>query len=167
MKFIGCFNKEKSDNRPLLVQEKPGFRLGIATDTKAAGSHAAHVAKEHYEAWLRGDESSADTPFKRDYFAIAVGGGNTVKFEYKALLKNHLDDINWLDHVRFFFLEESCQEENWGSAREALESTFIRPLAKALIAAHGKDVIAQRLGLVRSASGRAIAQRIVELMTFP
>lgn len=167
MNFSRCFNREKSDNRPRLVQEQPGFRLGIATDTKAAGSHAAHIAKEHYEAWLRSDESSADSPFKRDYFTIAVGGGNTVKYEYKALLKNHLDDINWLDHVRFFFLEESCQEENWRSAREALESTFIRPLAKALLAEHGKEVLTERLGLVRSASGRAIAQSMVERMTFP
>lgn len=159
-------DKPKAEDKPLLVQEGPGFHLGISQEIDATGSHAAHLAKEKYDAWLESDGLGVDHPFKRDYFTIAVGGGNTVKHEYKALLREHSRDINWLEHVRFFFLEESCSEKGWESARDALVATLIKPLAKEMIDQHGVVWVTRRLGLRRSASRKKILQRILEVMTF-
>jgi len=125
--ILSGLSKKKAGTRPLLVQEQPGFHLGIAPDLSATSRHAASIVKDKYEVWLDGEASNVGSGFKRDYFTVAVGGGNTVKSEYKALLRYHADDINWLDHVRFFFLEESCNEKGWESAQEGLVSNFLGP----------------------------------------
>jgi 6-phosphogluconolactonase/glucosamine-6-phosphate isomerase/deaminase len=163
----GVARKKQRGGKPLLVQEQAGFYLGITPDIRATGRHAAQIAKEKYRDWLVGEGGRGDTAFKRQYFTIGVGGGNTVKNEYKALLRYYFDDINWLDHVRFFFLEETCNEENWEGTRDTLVATLIVPLAKRLIATRGARELAQRLKLKRSASRADIIGRVVEVMTLP
>lgn len=152
---------------PSLVQEQPGFHLGISPEIKATGRHAAHVALEKYQSWLAEGGKRGDTAFRREYFTIAVGGGNTVKNQYKALLKFHFDDINWLKHVRFFFLEETCNARNWESSRHALVTTLIEPMARRLIATEGARGLAVQLGLKSNASRRRIIEAVVDEMTFP
>lgn len=152
---------------PLLVQEQPGFHLGIAPEIKTTGRHAAQIALEKYQAWLARGKKQDDTAFKREYFTIAVGGGNTVKNEYTALLRNHFDAINWLEHVRFFFLEETCNASNWESSRHALVTTLIEPLARRLIATEGTRELAEQLGLAPRASKQQIIQAVVDAMTIP
>ncbi len=159
--------KKKEQDKPLLVQEQAGFHLGIAPDIQAAGRHAAEIARGKYRTWLAEKGSADDTPFRKDHFTIGVGGGNTVKNEYKALLKYHFHHFNWLDHVRFFFLEETLNEAGWEGTRESLVATFIVPLAKKLIATRGARELARKLKLERGASRRAIIERIVEIMIFP
>jgi 6-phosphogluconolactonase/glucosamine-6-phosphate isomerase/deaminase len=165
--ILNCRPRQKGDDKPLLVQEGPGFHLGIAPEIITTGRHAAHFARARYGDWLDGDRSRFDSQFKRDYFTIAVGGGNTVKFEYRALLKYHAYDINWLEHVRFFFLEESCNEKNRESSRDGLVSTFLAPLANALITRHGTLEITQKLGLGPRSSNDEIVRRLEQVMIFP
>ena len=163
----GIARKKKRGGKPLLVQEQAGFHLGITPDIRATGRHAAQIAKEKYRDWLAGEGGRGDTAFKRQYFTIGVGGGNTGKNEYKALLRYYFDDFNWLDHIRFFFLEETCNEENWEGTRDALVATLIVPLAKRLVATRGARELAQKLKLKPTASRAAIIDRIIEEMTFP
>jgi 6-phosphogluconolactonase/glucosamine-6-phosphate isomerase/deaminase len=163
----GIARKKKRGGKPLLVQEQAGFHLSITPDIRATGRHAAQIAKEKYRDWLAGEGGRGDTAFKRQYFTIGVGGGNTVKNEYKALLRYYFDDFNWLDHIRFFFLEETCNEENWEGTRDALVATLIVPLAKRLVATRGARELAQKLKLKPTASRAAIIDRIIEEMTFP
>jgi len=162
-----CPGARRGGDKSLLVQEQVGFHLGITPEIKATGRQAAQLARDKYEAWLKSDRSDSDSPFKSDHFTIAVGGGNTVKAEYKALLELHARDINWLDHVRIFFLEDSCNEKQWESARGALVSHFIAPLAKILVTRYGKGDICIKLQLEPSASRKKIIRRILETMTFP
>ncbi len=159
--------RKKAVEKPLLVQEEPGFHLGISPDIRATGRHAAQVARDKYESWLAAGESRGETAFKRQHFTIAVGGGNTVKNEYKALLKHHFDHIDWLEHIRFFFLEETCNEKDWQATRDSLVATFIVPLSRKLIAAQGSRDLAQKLGLRLNASKADITAKIVDLMTYP
>lgn len=162
-----CLGRLKGEGRPLLVQEQPGFHLGIAPEIITTGRHAAQFASEKYKAWRDGDRSRFDSQFRRDYFTIAVGGGKTIKFEYRALLKYHARDIDWLEHVRFFFLEESCNASNWESSRHTLLSEFLAPLANALITRHGTLEISRKLGLGPRASHGEIVRRIEQLMIQP
>jgi len=157
----------KDGGESTLVQEQVGFHLGIAPEIKATGRQAARVAKERYDAWLASPGSPDDTEFKRQYFTIAVGGGNTVKNEYKALLKYHFYDIDWLEHIRFFFLEETCNAPNWQSTRVCLVDTLLEPLARKLIASEGSHALTKTLDLKRDASREEIVERMVEVMTVP
>jgi len=157
----------KDGGTPPLVQEGAGFHLGIAPGIRAAARHAALIISEQYVDWLTGGEQLGNTSFRNSHFTIAVGGGNTVKNQYKALLKYHAHDIDWLAHVRFFFLEETCNVRNRESARDTLVSTFIEPLARHLTATHGARQVARALGLKRDASHADIRQQVVETMTFP
>ncbi len=159
--------RRKSFEKPLLVQETAGFNLSISPEIRTTGRHAAQIAAEKYEAWLSGEGPPEDTDFKEQYFTIAVGGGNTVKNEYKALLKHHFHDIDWLEHVRFFFLEETCNAQNWESTRTGLATTFLAPLARKLIASKGTRELTETLDLQRGASREEIVQRVMEVMTYP
>lgn len=164
--LFGRFRSRKRSGEAALVQERAGFHLGINPEIMATAQHAAQLLADKYREWLDGSERRRGSRFRRDYFAIAVGGGNTVKFEYRALLKQHARDIDWLAHVRFFLLEESCNEPEWESSRDALVSAFIAPLAAELIGRNGGREIAERLGLPPRASQEDIVQRMQGLMVF-
>jgi 6-phosphogluconolactonase/glucosamine-6-phosphate isomerase/deaminase len=159
--------RRRGDDGPALVQEQPGFYLGIAPDMRAAARDAARFAADRYAAWLDARGNPGETEFRKRHFTIAVGGGNTVKNEYKALLKYHVRDFDWIDHVRFFLLEETCNTSNWESARDGLVSTFIEPLARRLIVTRGARELTEQLELGRGASYEEITRRIVERMVFP
>lgn len=149
-----------------LVQENPGFYLSISTGLKGAGHHAARITAELYHRWLKSDWSKVDSQFKCQHFTIAVGGGNTVKAHYQALLEQQAHSIDWLDRVRFFFLEESTSMQGWESSRDALLNAFIQPLASRLLDHHGSAAVTARLGLQRRASGEAIVQSMLDRMVY-
>lgn len=149
------------------VQEAAGFHLGIGKSLTAAGDAAADFFRARYQVWLERGWAGVETRFKCQHFTVAVGGGNTVKAQYRALLKHHLDDIDWLQHVRFFFLEECCGEVSWESAQLALGSTFLEPLAARLIAQHGRSDIASRLQLPADSDAAEITRAVISTMTVP
>ena len=149
------------------VQEHSGFHLEISRNLEDTGTAATAFLKTRYDAWLDRGWASVDTRFKYDYFTVAVGGGKTMKTQYQALLEEHSHDIDWLEHVRFFFLEESSGEESWESSRLSLADAFITPLAAMLMEQCGQDSIAGRLGLEARATPGEITQAIIELMTHP
>lgn len=165
---LGLFAKRAATAEPQgpsLVQEEPGFHLDISRDVTAAGTHAAHMFKQRYDAWLNNDWGGVGSQFKYHYFSVAVGGGNTVKAEYRALLEHNSLDIDWLEHVRFFFMEESTREKNWESSRDSLVKAFIEPLVEKLFDAHGAGPLTQKLDLEPNASFQAIVRRMLAVMT--
>lgn len=166
---IGLFSKSRDKAKPpasRLVQENPGFYLSISTDLKGAGSHAARITADLYQRWLKSDWSKVESHFKCQHFTIAVGGGNTVKAHYQALLDEHALGIDWLERVRFFFLEASTPMPGWESSRDALVNAFIQPLACRLLDRHGSAAITARLGLQRRASAEAIVKAMLDRMVY-
>ena len=89
-----------------LVQEEAGIHVGISPDLKEAAKQAAGLLQRSYQRWLERGRFAAWGRYKRHHFTIAVGGGNTIKAEFAAWLDYHYGDIDWLGHVRFFFLED-------------------------------------------------------------
>lgn len=168
---IGWFarktDRAKKNRLPALVQEGPGFYLGISRNSTEAGKHAARELAKRYDDWIDGGWRSAETQFKCDHFTIAVGGGNTVKAQYQALLADHGLSIDWLQHVRFFFLEGSSDNSGWESSRTALLQAFIRPLASKLRVHLGNAELTERLCLARSASSHDIEQAMQQRMVYP
>ncbi len=164
---VGLFRRAKPKlPASRLVQENPGFYLSISTDLDATGHHAAKMTAERYQRWLKSDWSRVDSQFKCQHFTIAVGGGNTVKAHYQALLEQQAHSIDWLERVRFFFLEESTPLPGWESSRDALVNAFIQPLAGRLLDHHGSAAVTARLGLQRRASGEAIVQSMLDKMVY-
>jgi len=148
------------------VQEVAGFHLGIEKSLAEAGGAAAAFFRDRYQVWLERGWAGVETLFKCQYFTVAVGGGNTVKAQYRALLKHHAEDIDWLQHVRFFFLEECCGEQRWESGHLALSRAFLEPLAERLMA-RDRPALTARLQLPADASSAAITGAVIAKMTFP
>ena len=149
------------------VQEHSGFHLEISKNLDETGKAATAFFKSRYDAWLERGWAGVDTRFKCEYFCVAVGGGHTMKAQYRALLKEHACDIDWLEHVHFFFLEESSGEKTWESSRLSLILSFITPLATRLVEKAGQGSIATQLGLQHGASVEKITQALIEKMTHP
>jgi 6-phosphogluconolactonase/glucosamine-6-phosphate isomerase/deaminase len=165
MKFPASRNRRAS-NQPLLTQEEAGFYLGIGANLDATGEQAAATLLEKYRSWHKAGRNRAETAFKSRHFCIAVGGGNTVKAVYRALLELHANDINWIEDVRFFFLEESTGEKNWVSAADSLAASFIRPLTDKLIRRYGINRINRMLGLKYPVMEEDLAEQLVEVMLY-
>lgn len=166
---LGVFARGKVSDEadaPQLAQEKPGFYLDIAADVNDAGRHAAYMVKSNYDAWMDSDWGEVDSQFKYDYFTIAVGGGNTVKSEYRALLDKYAIDIDWIQYVRFFFLEESSNDSNWESSCFSLLTDFLRPLAGKLISHYGASEIAGYLGIPNRSSEDDIVAAMLDTMVY-
>ena len=151
--------------QPVVVQEEAGFHLCIAPEIRVAARHAARCLLEQYVLWREG--GAGPTPFTRRHFTIAVGGGNTVKNLYHALLAYHFRDIDWLGHVRFFLIEETWGGSRRESPRASLQSDLIGPLSRKLIIARGADAMRDSLGLAPDASYESIADRLAEVMLQP
>ncbi len=160
-------SKLPDDLAPVLVQEGTGFHLSISMHLDAAARHAASMVKERYDLWLEDERERGATEFTRSYFTIAVGGGNTVKAEFRDLIEHHAFDIDWIQHVRFFFLEESSGEASWESAKTSLIDAFLRPLLDKLAGRHGIKTIAARLELEPAAKKKGVIQALIETMTHP
>ena len=154
-------------NSSVLVQEEAGIHVGISPDLPKTAQHAASVMLEKYQRWMKRGRYDAWGRYKRHHFVIAVGGGNTLKAQYRAMVDNHHADIDWLNHVRFFFLEESSGEKNWASAEQSLIMNFIVPLAQRLIKTKGLRTIAGDLKLDFPADEDDIIDQMIANMINP
>jgi 6-phosphogluconolactonase/glucosamine-6-phosphate isomerase/deaminase len=144
MSQFKCNRQEKPS---VLIREEAGIHVSISRDLTEAARHSASILTEKYLLWLERDRFSDWGGYKRNRFTIAVGGGNTVKAQYKAWLDHCHRDINWIKHVRFFLLEASSGDENWESAETSLISNFIVPLVQKLIKSKGINTVANSLAM--------------------
>ena len=171
---LGTFARAKGDKSPpwILAQERAGFHLGIATDLHETAIHAAMLTKNKYDEWRKQIPAENETEYKRRFFTIAVGGGNTLKAHYEALLELHAFDIRWIEDVRFFFLEESSGEKGWESPQQALIDNFLRPLAHKLTTSKIAQALAGSLDMDLLAENTIvenedIINKMIELMICP
>lgn len=153
--------------KPVLVQEEAGIHVGISADLPEAARHAAGIFYQNYQHWLSKGRFSAWGRYKRKHFAVAVGGGNTMKAQYQALVQEHHANIDWFRHVRFFLLEESSGEKNWESAENSLVINFIMPLAEKLLRTRGVRRLADDLGLPLPLDQDDVIDHLVSAMTHP
>jgi 6-phosphogluconolactonase/glucosamine-6-phosphate isomerase/deaminase len=156
--------KVKNPESSVLIQEEVGFHMGISANLVDTAHHAANIVSKNYTRWLRHSHDEASGEYKQKYFTIAVGGGNTVKAEYRALLKHHCHSIDWIKHVRFFFLEESSGEKKRESSRDTLIVEFLSPLASRLIKENRPRTVAAELGLDWPANKDEIIECMIETM---
>ena len=150
-----------------LVQEEAGIHVGISPDLVAAARHASAVMAEKYRLWWHGGRFAVWDHYKCYYFTVAVGGGNTLKAQYKTMVNELYDEIDWINHVRFFFLEESSGEPKWESPEQSLRQNFIVPLAQKLVKTRGVRALAQELKLDSTADLDDIIDRLVSTLVNP
>ena len=148
----------------VLIQEDAGFHLGISQDLNETGRHVASVLKQHYDRWLENGWDRAGSAYKHIHFTVAVGGGNTVKAVYRALLDQHLFEIEWLQHVRFFFLEDSSGENKWESAQKSLLANFIAPLCDSYVRRHGLVTLLEKMELPNTLTQKQLLGHIAGIM---
>ena len=158
---------QRDSTSAVLVQEEPGIHVSISADLPQTAQHAASILHDKYQAWQKRERFSAWGLYKRTHFTVAVGGGNTVKAQYRAMVDSYHADIDWLQHVRFFFLEESSGESNWESAENSLIMNFIVPLAKALIRSRGLLSMVDELDLASHADEDDVIDRMISCMVNP
>ena len=158
---------QRDSSSSVLVQEEAGMHVSISADLPEAAQHAASILNDKYQAWQQRDRFAAWGLYKRTHFTVAVGGGNTVKAQYRAMVDSYHADIDWLQHVRFFFLEESSGESNWESAENSLIMNFIVPLATALIRSRGLLSMLDELDLASHADEDDVIDRMISLMVNP
>lgn len=157
--------KDKDEvSSSVLIQEDAGFHLGISPDLDETGRHVASVLKQHYDRWLESGWERADSAYKHIHFTIAVGGGNTVKAVYRALLDQYLFDVEWLQYVRFFFLEESSGENKWESAQKSLLNNFIEPLCASYIRRDGLVYLLEKMELPNTLTQKQLLGHMAEIM---
>jgi 6-phosphogluconolactonase/glucosamine-6-phosphate isomerase/deaminase len=160
-------SRRRKAQAPELIQEESGIHVAISGNLDSAARHCAEVMRSQYKRWLQRDRQAAWGQYKRHYFTVAVGGGNTIKSVYRAWLTDHHSDIDWIRHTRFFLLEESSGEPGWESAENSLVVNFIAPLAGVLIRQKGKNVVARALSLALSASLDDIIEEMIARMVHP
>ena len=159
--------RTRASQLPTLVQEEAGIHVGISRDLDGAARHCADVMFKQYRSWRRRDRHAAWGQYKRRYFTIAVGGGNTVKAVYSAWLNEHHSDIDWLKHVRFFLLEETSGEPGREGVENSLVINFIVPLAHKLIKHKSKNVVARSLGLESPVDADDVIEAMIATMINP
>lgn len=164
---LAGYNRKDQTESPILVQEEAGCHVGISNDLDKAARHAASIMQQRYDEWLAGQRFTAWGTYKRKYFTIAVGGGNTIKAKYAAWLEKHHSSIDWIGHVRFFFLEESSGERGWESAETSLVMNFLLPLAQKLTRMRGKAALASSLQLEGDIDTDDIIDAMVARMVNP
>ena len=120
--------RKKKEEKPVLIREESGIQVGISHDLVTAARHSASHMSTQYHNWLNRNRHTAWGNYKQCYFTVAVGGGNTMKANYDSWLTYHHSDIDWISHLRFFFLEESSGERGWESAENSLVIHFIEPI---------------------------------------
>jgi len=165
---VGALARKRKPRNPessVLIQEEVGFHMGISANLADTAQHAANTVSRNYAHWLKHDYDQASSRYKRRHFTIAVGGGNTVKAEYQALLEHHCSSIDWIEHVRFFFLEESSGEKNWQSSQDSLIEEFLLPLASKLIKYNRPRTVAGKLGLAWPVDEDEIFDCMIDTMT--
>ncbi|MEP5567473.1 MAG: 6-phosphogluconolactonase [Halioglobus sp.] len=150
-----------------LIQEETGIHVGISASLELAAKQAAQMLQEQYDHWLDRGRFQAWGHYKRDYFTIAVGGGNTIKSQYNAWLNHHHNSIDWLRYARFYFLEETTGESGWESAEQSLIMNFIVPLAEKLRKQRGIRALARRLALPQTADQDDIIEAMISKLVHP
>ena len=150
-----------------LVQEEAGIHVGIAADLGEASRHAANIFAQKYQQWVERERFASWGHFKRQHFTVAVGGGNTLKAQYGAMIDELDVAIDWIGHVRFFLLEDSSGEPGRESPEQTLITHFIVPLAHKLIKARGSRALAKQLSLNASTDQDAIIDHLVATMVYP
>lgn len=161
------FGMDAATTSSRLVKEEVGFHISIAADLPNAARHASSHFAACYHRWLKHDRFAAWGHYKRQYFTVAVGGGNTIKAQYQAMVDELESDVDWIGHVRFFFLEESSGEAGWESAEHSLVANFIVPLARRLIYEKGLNVLARELNLGITPDEDAIIDGMVRKLVNP
>jgi 6-phosphogluconolactonase/glucosamine-6-phosphate isomerase/deaminase len=151
----------------VLIQEEAGMHVGISADLPEAARHAAQNLEKQYQIWSDQDRFASWGHYKRQYFTVAVGGGNTLKAQYQAMVNELYSSIDWIGHVRFFFLEESSGEAQWESAEQSLIRNFIVPLSRKLIKTRGLRTLAKNLSLGSSADENDIIDQMVTTLVNP
>lgn len=162
--YFKLFGGEEPSSTSVLIQENAGFHLGISRDIEQTGRHAASEFKANYDRWCETGWETGSTPYKYNYFTVVVGGGNTVKAVYQALLAMYLFDIDWFTHVRFFFLEESSGESKWESSQKSLLKNFIEPLISSYLRGKGMAKLLRLLELPASTTREKVKTHIIKLM---
>jgi len=157
----------KSPRRAIRVQEASGVSVSISPDLAHAADHASSVLEKHYLQWRNHDRFDAWGLYRRQYFTIAVGGGNTLKAQYQVMVDKLGTRIDWVAHTRFFFLEDSTGEGHWESPERSLTLNFIVPLARKLIAARGLRAIARELEIDRRSSEDDVIDCLIATLTHP
>jgi 6-phosphogluconolactonase/glucosamine-6-phosphate isomerase/deaminase len=152
---------------PELVQEEAGIYLSISSDLPTAANHAASIFYDQYLHWRDKGRFAAWGRYKRQHFTVAVGGGNTLKAQYQALVRSFHSDIDWYRHVRFYLLEGSTGEENRESAETSLIVNFIMPLAEKLLRTRGIRRLADDIGLTPPLDVDDIIDRLVSTLLNP
>lgn len=143
------------------------MHIGIAPGLPDTAAQAAALFRQQYDHWLQVGRFHAWGDYKRRYFCIAVGGGNTVKAQYRALLDLPASAVDWLQHARFFSLEESAGEASRESAIGALEEEFLYPLVQRLLKQHGARNIAKKIGCEPNSDPASLATAAVRHMCQP
>ena len=154
----------KNPDSSVLIREEVGFHMGIAGSLEDTAHQGANLVSKNYTRWLKHGFNEAEGKYRQNYFTIAVGGGNTVKAEFRALLEHHHSTIDWVNHVRFFFLEESSGENKWESSKDALIEEFLAPLASKLFKLRRPRAIAVQLGMDQPASEDEITATMIDTM---
>ena len=158
---------ERAENYPALVREEAGIHVSMSPDLKRAARHAAHVLHNAYRAWQVRGRMTAWGQYKRDHFTIAVGGGNTIKAQYAALVEQYADRIDWYRHIRFFFLEESTGERGRESPLDSVMENLVDPLARRLVSLKGLSALSREMDLGPGADIDTVAKRLAETMLNP
>jgi 6-phosphogluconolactonase/glucosamine-6-phosphate isomerase/deaminase len=170
-RFFPAGMRNKSRRRkaqaPKLIREESGIHVAISGDLDRAARHSADIMYSQYSNWLQRDRPAAWSRYKRRYFTIAVGGGNTIKTIYRAWLTDHHSDIDWIRDIRFFMLEDSSGEPGWESAQNSLVMNFVVPLARVLIKHKSKNVVARALDLKTPVSVDDIISEMIARMIHP
>lgn len=153
--------------RSMRVEEASGIHVSVSSDLQHAADHAVSVFEKHYRDWLDSERFSTWSPYKQKHFSVAVGGGNTVKAQYQAMVSRLHSRVNWIEHVRFFMLEDSSGEGKWESPEQGLVMNFIMPLTRRLIVNHGLRNMARALGLPGEASDHDVVDTMIRRLVEP
>tara|TARA_R110000823_G_scaffold27609_25_gene80604 strand:- start:16117 stop:18381 length:2265 start_codon:yes stop_codon:yes gene_type:complete len=153
--------------RSVRIEENSGIHVSISSDLPHAADHAVSVFEKQYRAWREQDRFAAWGNYKRRYFTIAVGGGNTVKAQFERMVDRLHSRVDWYAHVRFFMLEDSSGEGRWESPERSLVMYFITPLARRMIAARSLRAVARDLDLADVRHEHEIVDALVRSMVVP
>jgi 6-phosphogluconolactonase/glucosamine-6-phosphate isomerase/deaminase len=146
--------------RSVRIEEASGMRVSVSSDLPHAADHAASIFEKRYQQWLKHDRFSAWGHYKQHHFTVAVGGGNTLKAQFQAIIDKLHTRVDWIEHVRFFFLEDSSGEGKWESPEDGLIDSFLAPLTRKLVVHRGLRNLAQQLDLGEGADEQDVLNEI-------
>ncbi|MEZ5567450.1 MAG: 6-phosphogluconolactonase [Halioglobus sp.] len=153
--------------RSVRIEEESGIHVSISSDLPHAADHAVSVFEKQYRSWREQERFTAWGNYKRRYFTIAVGGGNTVKAQFQRMVDRLHSRVDWQAHVRFFMLEDSSGEGRWESPEHSLVMYFIMPLARRMIAARSLRAVARDLDLTDVTHEHEIVDALIRTMVVP